>query len=57
MDKIYEYMVLPFVEIEIRLGTIGKTFDSSVDKKYFEKIKEFLETGDWVKICDKNTIE
>ena len=38
----YEFMVLPFVEIEIRLGTLGKTFDSSIDRKYFEKIKERL---------------
>ena len=57
MDTIYEFMVVPFVEIEIRLGTIGKTFDSSIDKKYFEKIRDHLETGDWVSICNKNTIE
>jgi len=50
-------MVLPFVEIEIRLGTIGKFFDSSIDRKYFEKIKERLETGEWESIIDKNTIE
>ena len=53
----YEFMVLPFVEIEIRLGTIGKTFDASIDRKYFEKIKEFLETGEWESIINKNTIE
>ncbi len=57
MGNMYEFMVLPFVEIEIRLGTIGKTFDSSVDKKYFEKIKDFLETGEWLSICNKNTVE
>ena len=36
------FLLLPFVEIEIRLGTMSKTFDSSVDKKYFNKIKESL---------------
>ena len=56
MDLTYEFMVVPFVEIEIRLGTIGKTFDSSIDKKYFEKIKDFLETGDFI-ILNKNTVE
>ena len=54
----YEFMVVPFVEIEIRLGTIGKSkFDSSIDKKYFEKIKENLESGDWDSIVNKNTVE
>jgi hypothetical protein len=52
------FVVLPFVEIEIRLGTITKNhFDSSVDKKYFEKIKQSLETGEWKTIVNKNTIE
>ena len=55
--KYYDFMVLPFVEIEIRLGTLGKTFDSSIDKKYFEKIKDHLDTGDWESISNKNTIE
>ena len=55
--NVYEYMVLPFIEIEIRLGTMGKTFDSSIDRKYFEKITSFLETGDWEQILYKNTIE
>ena len=55
--KYYDYMVLPFVEIEIRLGTLGQTFDSSIDKKYFEKIKDHLDTGDWESINNKNTIE
>ena len=54
----YEFLVLPFVEIEIRLGTIMKNkFDSSVDKKYFEKIKEMLESGVWKCIVNKNTVE
>jgi hypothetical protein len=52
------YLLLPFVEFEIRLGTIGKhSFDSSVDKKYFEKIKSVLETGQWESIVNKNTTE
>ena len=35
----YPFLVLPFAEIEIRLGTLMKNrFDSSVDRKYFEKI-------------------
>ena len=38
-----EYLLLPFVEIEIRLGTLSKSFDSSVDKKYFNQIKKDLE--------------
>ena len=54
----YDFMVLPFVEIELRLGTISKNkFDPNVDKKYFEKIKGFLESGDWVTTVNKNTIE
>jgi hypothetical protein len=62
MNKItmetYEYLVLPFVEIEVRLGTIGKNkFDPSVDRKYFEKIKESLESGEWNCISNKNTVE
>lgn len=36
------YLLLPFVEIEVRLGTSLKYFDTSVDKKYFNKIKESL---------------
>jgi hypothetical protein len=37
-----EYLLLPFVVIEIRFGTQSKTFDSSVDKKYFNQIKDSL---------------
>jgi hypothetical protein len=37
------YILLPFVEIEIRLGTLSKNFDSSVDKKYFNEIKTNLD--------------
>ena len=52
-----EYLTLPFVEIEIRFGTLNKTFDSSIDKKYFEKINNVLKTGEWKAIETKNTIE
>ena len=37
-----EYLLLPFVEIEIRFGTLSKNFDSSVDKKYFNQIRDSL---------------
>jgi hypothetical protein len=57
MNEPYEYMVVPFVEIEVRLGTLGKTFDSSIDKKYFEKIRDHLDTGDWKSVTNSNTIE
>jgi len=58
MEQPYDFMVLPFVEIEVRLGTLRKNkFDSCVDRKYFEKIKETLEMGDWVSIINKNTVE
>jgi hypothetical protein len=55
-----EYLLLPFVEIEVRLGTInGKKFDSSVDKKHFEKIKSELMNGSnhWDEIKNTETIE
>jgi hypothetical protein len=39
-----EYLLLPFVEIEIRFGTLSKNFDSSVDKKYFNQIRDSLLT-------------
>jgi hypothetical protein len=55
---IYEFLMLPFVEIELRLGTILKNrFDASIDKKYFEKIKESLEASKWNQIVNKNTVE
>ena len=37
-----EYLLLPFAEIEIRFGTLSKNFDSSVDKKYFNQIRDSL---------------
>jgi len=53
-----EYLLLPFVEIEIRLGTVnGKTFDSSIDKKYFEKIIETLNSGTWKEVLEISSTE
>ena len=38
-----EYLLLPFVEIEIRLGTQTQSkFDSCVDKCYFNDILNIL---------------
>jgi hypothetical protein len=31
--------------------------DSSIDKKYFEKIRDHLDTGDWKSVTNSNTIE
>jgi hypothetical protein len=53
-----EFTVLPFVEIEIRLGTQNKNhFDSSVDKRYFEKINTTLHSGEWKKVEYSDTTE
>ena len=53
-----EYLVLPFIEIEIRLGTIlSNKFDSCIDKKYFELINKSLNGGKWVSITKKNSME
>lgn len=54
-----EYLLLPFVEIEVRLGTINtKKFDSSVDKNHFEKIKSELMNGQyWNEIKNIETVE
>jgi hypothetical protein len=58
MTICYDFLVLPFVEIEVRLGTILKDhFDSSIDKKYFEKIKESLESSKWKTIVNVNTVD
>ena len=55
---VYNYLTLPFVEIEVRFGTFnGKKFDSSIDKKYFEKIINILETGEWKNIVSIDTTE
>ena len=53
-----EFTVLPFVEIEIRLGTQNvNKFDSCVDKKYFEKINGVLNSGEWKSIDYSDTTE
>jgi hypothetical protein len=53
-----EFLYLPFVEIEIRLGTQnGTKFDASVDRVYFEKIKNELSSGDWKEIKTTESIE
>ena len=52
------YLLLPFVELEIRLGTYNNNrFDSNVDKRYFEKIQETLISGSWEKIEDTVSVE
>jgi hypothetical protein len=53
-----EYTVLPFVEIEIRLGTQNKNyFDSSIDKRHYEKINSVLDSGDWKSVEYSDTTE
>jgi len=60
---ISNYLFLPNVEIEIRLGTLktsgGKQyFDSVIDKDYFSKIIESLEAWPrWIDIIITNTTE
>ena len=52
------YLTLPFVEIEVRLGTQTQTkFDSCVDKKYFNEILESLNKGTWNSIILTDTVE
>ena len=54
-----DFLLLPFVELEIRFGTISNNFDSSVDKKYFSKLLESLNNCEipWKTIESKDTIE
>ena len=54
-----DFLLLPFVEIEIRFGTLSKKFDSSVDKKYFNQIRENLISSKDVfkNVENKHTIE
>ena len=56
-----DFLALPFVEIEIRLGYLNNNekFDSGIDKKYFFKILEALEsnTTEFIKFETKNTTE
>ena len=56
----YLFLFMPFIEIEVRLGTIlsGKKFDSNVDKKYFDKILSNLECyQNWKEVVTTNTSE
>ena len=54
-----DYLLLPFVENEVRFGTInGKKFYSRVDKNHFEKIKsELMEGKHWSEIKITETVE
>jgi hypothetical protein len=53
-----EYLLIPFVEFEIRFGTNNvNKFDSNVDKKYFEKILQTLETGTFKNVVTTKTTE
>jgi hypothetical protein len=52
-----EFLLLPFVEYEIRFGTISSKFDSCVDKRYFEKIKQVLGTGSWENVINTKTTD
>ena len=53
-----EYLLIPFVEFEIRFGTNNvNKFDSNVDKKYFEKILQTLETGTFKNVVKTKTTE
>jgi hypothetical protein len=54
-----DFLLLPFVEIEIRFGTLSKKFDSSINKKYFNQIKENLTLSKDVfkNIKNTNTLE
>ena len=52
------YLTLPFVEIEVRLGTQTQSkFDSCVDKRYFNEILESLNKGTWNSIILTDTVE
>jgi len=52
------HLLLPFVEIEVRFGTINNNcFDSSIDKNYFNKLLGILEKNSWVSTDLKNTNE
>jgi len=53
------YLRIPFVEIEVRLGTFtGNKFDSSVDRKYFEYILFELEShGSWKNIIFQESVD
>ena len=58
-----EYLLLPFVEIEVRLGTFVTTnnssgyFDNNIDKNYFQQIYNSLQLGTWKSIEETYTEE
>jgi hypothetical protein len=52
------FVLLPQVEIEVRLGTNGKTFDSNINKDYFLKILHDLEAyNHWESVEIVNTVD
>jgi len=51
------YLLLPFVEIEIRLGTLTNKFDTGIDSKYFQQILVNLEAEKWVSVSELETKE
>jgi hypothetical protein len=60
----YEYLSIPFVEVEVRLGTFVKNesnhgyFDNNIDKIYFQQINtSLLLNGIWKNIEETNSIE
>jgi hypothetical protein len=60
MTDLSEFLVLPFVELEIRFGTLQfNKFDASIDRKYFEIIENGLKssTVPWESIEKKETTE
>ena len=53
-----DFLLLPFVEFEVRFGTCGpKNFDSCIDKRYFEKILSALETSPFKNVVSIKTNE
>jgi hypothetical protein len=58
-----EYLLLPFVEIEVRLGTFVKNdsnngyFDNNIDKNYFQQIHNSLQLATWKSIEETYTEE
>ena len=53
------YLLLPFVEIEVRLGTLSASrFDSSIDEKYFVQILTNLELfGSWKNVIFQESVD
>jgi hypothetical protein len=60
MTDLSEFLVLPFVELEIRFGTLQfNKFDASIDRKYFEIIENGLKSSTipWETVEKKETVE